>query len=255
MSTAIQTSWNLGTFIKCYIAAFLLVASLYLPMTAPYWAAVDNWVFYRFNGSLADNAIWAQFWAYTNIHLTNVIAGIIMVSLILWHVYADRSTSLASRLNAFFNIAFFVLLAIAISKTGFRDFENPSPSYVLEPFYNLNEHYAHIDAKIRTNHSFPGDHGVTTLLYSALACFFIRKRNIAIFIVLFAIANNLPRLFSGAHWLSDVIVGGGAITLAILPFAIATPFAFYTEKVFSFLQHKAEEFIPRLKPVFAHLEK
>ena len=54
----------------------------------------------------------------------------------------------------------------------------------------------------------------------------------------FALLNNLPRLFSGAHWLSDVIVGGGAITLLVLPFAIATPIAFYIEKCWQMMDDK-----------------
>ncbi len=162
-----------------------------------------------------------------------------MVVLLLWYVAMDRTDALAKKLAAFTVITIFVLLGIAVSKTGFQEMERLSPSLVLSPFYDLNTLEIGIKTKVKSHHSFPGDHGVTTFIYSLLVILLIRNRTVTALAVIFALLNNLPRLFSGAHWLSDVIVGGGAITMLVLPFAIATPVFHWIEQIWTYLLRKS----------------
>ncbi len=222
-------------FAACFTAVLLLTVSWVWAPTAQIWQSVDNATFFALNGSLTQGSAWSIFWAYMNIDLANVLAGVFMVVLLLYYVATNPDDTLPRKLASFTVIALFVCLGIIISKSGFRDFVHHSPSLVLEPFNDLNKLTEGIEAKVRSRSSFPGDHGVTTFIYSLLVVLLIKSRTIATLAVLFALLNNLPRLFSGAHWLSDVLVGGGGITLLLLPFAIATPIPFYIEKIWGLL--------------------
>lgn len=222
-------------FAACFTTVLFLVVSWVWEPTAQLWQIVDDATFFALNGSLTQDSSWSTFWAYMNIHLANVLAGVFMVVLLLYYVMTNRDDTLIRKLTSFTLIALFVCLGIIISKSGFRDFVHHSPSLALEPFNDLNQLTEGIDAKVKSRGSFPGDHGVTTFIYSLLVVLLIKSRTIATLAVLFALLNNLPRLFSGAHWLSDVIVGGGGITLFLLPFAIATPLPFYIEKIWALL--------------------
>ena len=229
--------WVFGSSFSCVL---LLASSLLWQPAADIWRSVDACVFFLLNGSLTDGGAWAYFWAYMNIHLANVIAGIFMVVLLLWYIFTDHTETLSRKLAAFSLIAFFVLLGIVVSKAGFQDMERYSPSLVLSPFFDLNSLDLGIKTKVQSHHSFPGDHGVTTFIYSLLVILLIKNRSVTTLAVIFALLNNLPRLFGGAHWLSDVIVGGGAITLLLVPFAIATPALIWLDQFWQFLFGKSK---------------
>jgi membrane-associated phospholipid phosphatase len=235
-----STKARIWFFLYCFSTVALLAASLLWQPAADVWRQIDEATFFLLNGSLTDGGLWAHFWAYMNIHLVNVFAGVFMVGLLLWYVFADRDDTIARKMAAFTIIALFVSLGIIVSKTGFQDMERFSPSLVLSPYYDLNILQIGIKTKVQSHHSFPGDHGVTTFIYSLLVVLLIKNRTVTTLAVIFALLNNLPRLFSGAHWLSDVVVGGGAITMLVLPFAIATPAFYWTEKLWQHFIFKSK---------------
>ncbi|MBL4907613.1 MAG: phosphatase PAP2 family protein [Sneathiella sp.] len=230
-NTSSQHVWRPKVFVSFYVIAALLALSLIWAPLAQIWKQVDDVVFFALNGSLEGHLVWAKMWGYMNIHEANYAAGAIMVLILLWYLLFNRQVSLEKRLSAVTVTVLFVGLGVIIAKTGFKDFERLSPSMVLSPFFDLNILVEGIDAKTQSGRSFPGDHGVTTFIYSALVVMLVKSRSLATLATLFALANNLPRLFGGSHWLSDVIVGGGAITLVVLPFALATPLLHYVEAV------------------------
>ncbi len=235
-----STKARIWFFLYCFSTVALLAASLLWQPAADVWRQIDEAAFFLLNGSLTDGGVWAHFWAYMNIHLINVLAGIFMVGLLLWYVFTDTIDTIARKLTAFTIIAVFVSLGIIVSKSGFQEMERLSPSLVLSPFYDLNTLQIGIKTKVQSHHSFPGDHGVTTFIYSLLVVLLIKNRSVTTLAIIFALLNNLPRLFSGAHWLSDVIVGGGAITMLVLPFAIATPVFYWVEKIWQYIISKSK---------------
>ncbi len=240
-------AWRPKIFLYCYSVSALLVISLLWIASANIWRQIDEAIFFSFNGSLSNSPIWAKFWGYLNIHEANYAAGAIMVLILAWYFFQNKKHMMHERLSAVVAVALFVGLGVIVAKTGFRDFERYSPSLTLTPFMNLNMLIEGIDAKIQSHHSFPGDHGVTTLIYSSLVILLLKSRSLILLATLFALANNLPRLFSGAHWLSDVVVGGGAITLIILPFAVGTPILLYIEKLSEPLAKYAQKLLIRLR--------
>lgn len=86
------------------------------------------------------------------------------------------------------------------------ELKRQSPSMVLKPFINLSELFDSTSVKISSGSSFPGGHAFSAAFWAIFTCTFAKKKYwILVWAVAFPIIIN--RLFSGAHWLSDVVVG------------------------------------------------
>jgi membrane-associated phospholipid phosphatase len=93
-----------------------------------------------------------------------------------------------------------------------------SPSLVLEPVYKLTELVPWITAKDASSRSFPGDHATVLLLFSVFMHVFCGKSYKLLYLLV--VIFTLPRLVSGAHWLTDVLIGGGATVLIVASIAL-----------------------------------
>jgi membrane-associated phospholipid phosphatase len=80
--------------------------------------------------------------------------------------------------------------------------------------------------------SFPGDHGTTALLFAASFTYLAGWR-LGLLACFYAAFLCLPRLITGAHWLSDIVVGSGSITLFFMAWAIYTPLFKRVTELFS----------------------
>ena len=78
--------------------------------------------------------------------------------------------------------------------------------------------------KDASGRSFPGDHASVLLLWAIFLSPFARgwRRWLVWGLTLLFI---LPRLVSGAHWLSDVLVGGLFLSLIAIGWGLYTPYA------------------------------
>jgi membrane-associated phospholipid phosphatase len=77
-------------------------------------------------------------------------------------------------------------------------------------------------AKDTASDSFPGDHGLVLLLFAGFVSFFM-PRIYGIIASVMMVIFTLPRLMSGAHWLTDEIVGAVAVGVMCLSWVLATP--------------------------------
>ena len=90
--------------------------------------------------------------------------------------------------------------------------------------------YPDLNPKVSSHQSFPGDHGVASVLLVTGFTLLLGWRW-AIPSAVVAVLNILPRLVGGGHWLSDVLVGGVCIALIILPWMIAAPATTWMERL------------------------
>src|SRR6185369_8486193 len=93
-----------------------------------------------------------------------------------------------------------------------------SPTRVVEDSIRLSEMVPWLHVKDGSARSFPGDHGTTALLFSASYTILAGWR-LGIIALLYGAFLCLTRLITGAHWLSDVIVGSGCIAIFVLSWA------------------------------------
>ncbi len=87
---------------------------------------------------------------------------------------------------------------------GFLKLARYSPSLVLAPSLRLSEVLHNPSIKDASQNCFPGGHAFA-LLYWALFSLYLSPRYIGILGMIFGLFLCLPRLFSGAHWMSDTV--------------------------------------------------
>jgi membrane-associated phospholipid phosphatase len=199
-------------------------ASWLAPATRELWDVLDNAIFFSFNGSLASGKTWQGFWAIANWRPFDIIsASLILIIGFSW-IYSLKKESRLSALSGL-AVLLFVILATRFS-TAFvlylTDFQRYSPSITLTPSYRLSELITWIDAKDYHKDCFPGDHGYVVI--TCISFFFLQagKRWGLLSLVLFS-PFMVPRLVSGAHWATDIIIGSGTMALISLPLLFATP--------------------------------
>lgn len=77
-------------------------------------------------------------------------------------------------------------------------------------------------AKDWSSTSFPGDHGMMLLIFTFYMLRYFGKRAFAASLLV-VIVFSMPRIMSGAHWLTDVVVGSGSICSIVLSWMLLTP--------------------------------
>ena len=97
-----------------------------------------------------------------------------------------------------------------------------SPTLVHLDAFRLSEALPSIAAKDAARFVFPGDHATVLIICATMiTCFLPRAHAAAAWIV--AVVFTAPRLVSGAHWLSDNLVGSVAVAGFVLTYVLATP--------------------------------
>ena len=98
----------------------------------------------------------------------------------------------------------------------------PSPTLAIEGLTRLSERVPGIEFKETSRLSFPGDHAFILSTFLLFFWYFGRAGLIWISTIL-TIVFVFPRMMSGAHWATDVIVGGFAPALIATSIMYATP--------------------------------
>lgn len=200
-----------------------------------YWDVLDLWSFEVFNGSLLQSSrFWSGMWAILSVR----IADIFPLFFILLFFYSDK-VLFEKNQRIYGLIAFVSLLMLMLIVREFLDFyidyndlSRSSPSLQLDSVVWLSELYPNLSLKDSSGSSFPGDHAAVLITWLGFCLFFIRNfwSWTAILLVIFF---SLPRLIAGAHWLSDVLVGGVVIALISLAFGLYTPLLNRINRVFN----------------------
>jgi len=200
--------WSPSSIITCHVIALVIGYSMIWTPSAVIWRDVSSEVFFALNGSLLWQHFWAVFWAALNTKTYDVAGAVLMFLPSLWYVYEGRKSEFQERL-ARASVAWAgVIVTVFISKQLLPEIDFLSPSLTLQPVALVNDLVPWIDAKWESKNSFPGDHAVAAFSFAGL-CFILLDRKTAWISAFFGLLYSLPRLFSGAHWLSDEIVGGG----------------------------------------------
>jgi len=199
-------------------------ASWLSPATREIWDALDSAIFFSLNGSLASGKTWQGFWAIANWRPFDVIAASLILIVGFSWIYSLKKEK---RLNALSGLAvlLFIILVTRFSAAlvlYLTDYQRYSPSITLTPSYRLSELVTWINAKDYHKDCFPGDHGYVVI--TCIIFFFLQagKRWGMLSLLLF-LPFIVPRLVSGAHWATDIIIGSGTMVLVSIPLLFATP--------------------------------
>jgi membrane-associated phospholipid phosphatase len=223
---AARKDWKLKILLFCHIIGALLFASLFWPVTKAYWEVIDIAFFKWVNFPLRDRPALQLFWAMANHKFADWVEDLCVLTFFITHV---RQAHKALRMRKVFELAFCVLYIAAIiyfvNQILFREnlsIPRLSPTKVVDDSVRLSQEIPWMKIKDGSSKSFPGDHGTTALLF-ATSFSYLAGWRLGILASLYAAFLCMPRLVTGAHWLSDVLVGSGTITMIFLSWAFCTP--------------------------------
>ena len=226
----LQARWRWPALLGLHLSAALLLASWLWPTGQALWAQLDNATFALLNGSLAPQSLWSGAWAIASLRLFDLLAAGLMLGLL---IRKDWLFNRVERWQALFSfvalLAILLVIRVLFAKLADAyDWQHSSPSLQVSGSVRLSQQYPwlseHLDLKDASKRSFPGDHASVLMLWGAFMALFARRGKLALVLGLTSLLM-LPRLFAGAHWLSDDLVGGVILILLAFAWGHCTPLA------------------------------
>ncbi len=242
--------WRPVGFVLLHVVALLLFGSWLWGPSRAVWDGIDEAIFRGLNQSLGLGRGWAGMWAVASSRYFDLVMAAILAGFIL------RANFVFSRVEvrrAFFTVGSLVLilLVLRVGFTGVVDhmgWQRGSPTRVSPDAIRLTVEFPgwkeYAKVKDASSRSFPGDHASVLLLWGIFLTLFARGWRMVL-PLLVALALSLPRLVAGAHWFTDVVVGGTLLALLAIAWGYCTPGALWISRV-------AERVC---RPVFVWLEK
>ncbi|MCG6658611.1 phosphatase PAP2 family protein [Halomonas campisalis] len=204
----------------------LLGAALILTWISPgllFWTRLDDAIFFATNAWLTEeNRAWVWLVAATNARLFDVVSFFILLAIYLWAIGRDPNPH--HRMLRWGGTGITMLLSAVFIAQGVRlvvPYTHPSPTLVYEDV-NLVTQMVDFSTKDSSGSSFPGDHGVNLILFTAFMWRFAGLKVMLVSAVT-AVVLSAPRILSGAHWFSDVYFAALVINLIVAPWILLTP--------------------------------
>src|SRR5579871_4328974 len=221
-----NSCWKIKILLLCHFIGALLLASLFWPVTKGYWETIDIAFFKCINSTLRDHPYWQLFWAYANHKLADWVEDLCILCFFIAYVRQGHRDLRKRKVAELVFIVFYIAAILYfINRVLFRenlDIPRLSPTLVIEDSVHLSDEIPWMKIKDEASKSFPGDHGTTALLFAASFSYLAGWR-LGLFASLYGAFLCMPRLITGAHWLSDVVVGSGSITIIFLSWMFCTP--------------------------------
>lgn len=188
-----------------------------------FWKAVDESLFFMLNQTLAVNKIWSGIWAFLSVRSADLLTLIIILLFFYFQGILFNKGDRVKGLVGFTTLLFLMLVTREIIDLFVEvyNLNRQSPSLVLEPAIMLSEIHS-FNLKDSSPSSFPGDHAAVLFTWFGY-CIYYSRNKWSFLVLFFVILFTIPRLIAGAHWFSDVAVGGLAISLITLSIGLYTP--------------------------------
>lgn len=217
----VQADWRPLPLFLCNAVALLLFGSWHTSVGQSFWQHPDAWVFFTLNGSLAEGHAWQMFWAVANTKQFDMTFALIIAIVYFVHIFRGTREQIVHRTACGMLMAVAVTSVILFSK-AFLETGRIGPSDALTPSIHLTELITDFKFKDSSHSSFPGDHGISLLMFTTMIWYFA-GRSYGLILMMLSVVMLLPRLVVGAHWLSDIAVGSCSIGLMALGWLLATP--------------------------------
>lgn len=223
-------SWNFKKLLIPPLIMVALILSWLSPAFHSFWETLDVQAFHLFNSWIAKSHFWQNFWAIVNHNKFAWIHDAIMLAFFFIYIgKGAKGKKLHRTAQLIFSILFIALVILFINKTLLHDyirFPRESPTLIFPEVTSLSEHVTWLSVKDYSRCSFPADHGTHACLFSGLV-FILMSWRVRILASLYAFFFCLPRLVVGAHWITDILLGGGTIAVVTLSISIGSPLAFW----------------------------
>lgn len=234
--------WKLKHLLCAHLLVALLLFTLFFSPTKALWRLLDTAFFNLINPSLEGPRWWQLFWAYANSKGADWVEDICFLGFFTTFVVSGSRFVRVQRVSGLiictlYAIAVFLFFNHMLVRLNLH-FYWPSPSVVFDHAVMLSEKVPWLHIKDSAQKSLPGDHATTALNFAFFYGYLARGR-LALFAGIYAALLCLPRLITGAHWLSDILVGTVCISLFFMSWLFFTP-------LFHTLSGRVENFILRI---------
>ncbi|MBX3423453.1 MAG: phosphatase PAP2 family protein [Pirellulaceae bacterium] len=216
--------WQWIPLAGLHLLAAGLLLSYMLPQGHAWWRAIDEQIFFTLNGTLPNNYLWQLLWAWGNTRFHDAVVGAGILLCLLFPIAGFQRQHLQGALFRYIAM----MLVLLFARIAFKEFcgatglRGPSPSLVLQPVVRLSELVPFLPLKDASVDSFPGDHATILLAWAGFVLLFRRHWSSCLAAIVPALMV-LPRIVVGAHWFSDVAVGGMCVALPVLAWTYYTP--------------------------------
>jgi len=201
-------------------AGFALFLSWYLPANHGFWFPIDSGIFHYFNHKLSESQPFLWLVAITNNRAFDGFSLLAMGCLMLsfW-----RKEDATGRRRIIIIGLVMLLTAVVVNQLaqGLMPVKRSSPTLFFPDINRVSE-LLHISTKDASKDSFPGDHGMMLLIFSAFMLRYFGKKAFGIALII-VVVFVFPRVMIGAHWLTDIVIGSLSAVLIGLPWCLMTP--------------------------------
>jgi len=201
-------------------AGLALFLSWYTPVNHGFWFPLDAGLFHFFNQALVKSQAFLWVVAITNNRAFDGCSLLAMGCLMLSFWLKEDQTG---RRRIVIIGLVMLLAAVVINQLAqhLMPVKRASPSLYF-PNINRVSELLHISTKDASKDSFPGDHGMMLLIFSAFMLRYFGKKAFAIALII-VVVFAFPRVMIGAHWLTDIAVGSLSAVLIGIPWCLMTP--------------------------------
>lgn len=197
--------WNL--------LAVVVFASWYWLPDHGFWFHIDSAVFYFFNDKLGESQAWVNAVAVAN---NRAFDGVALLAMGLLYYRYYRKVGVEQQRQLLIIGLLMLLTAVGLNQLGRAiPVDRPSPTLTFDNIHRLTE-LAGFKTKDSSGDSFPGDHGLMLMIYTAFVWRYLSWKA-GLWGCLFVVVFSAPRVMGGAHWWTDIYVGA----LAVAAFGLA----------------------------------
>lgn len=215
-------NWDKGILIAWGIAC-LLVISWIIPVTRMLWDFVDAASYLFLHGYFLQTDFSQKFWAVMNSRIADNFSHAIFILLLVRCIFVENGEVKKKKLWKVMFVLLSVVLSVLLSK-GIQSelnkkysIKRDSPSLVLGHDVALSQVLPGLEnVKDTSRRSFPGDHAMTIILLCGFTFWLTKSFSFRIVAVIIGLFFILPRLISGGHWLTDLIMGSLPIAIFAL---------------------------------------
>lgn len=212
-------------------AGLALFFSWYLPANHGFWFPADSAIFHFFNHKLAENRAFLWLVAITNNRAFDG-CSLLAMGLLLLSFWLKEDTAGRRRIMI---IGLAMLLAAVVLNQAAQAIipvKRSSPTLFFTNIYRVSE-LLHVPTKDASKDSFPGDHGMMLLIFSAFMLRYFGQKAFGFSLIIFVVFA-FPRVMIGAHWFTDIAVGSLSVALIGLPWCLMTPLS---DRIIAFFDH------------------
>ncbi|AMO48051.1 Phosphoesterase, PA-phosphatase related [Enterobacter sp. FY-07] len=220
IKNAVKMKTRYSLIVLLNVAGLALFFSWYLPANHGFWFPLDSTIFHFFNRGLAENRAYLWFVALTNNRAFDACSLLAMGSLMLtFWLREDRN----GRRRVVMIGLTMLLIAVVLNQLAqlLMPVQRESPSLFFTDITRVSD-LLDFPTKDASKDSFPGDHGMMLLIFSAIMLRYFGQKAFGVALII-VVVFAFPRVMIGAHWFTDIVVGSLSAVLIGLPWCLMTP--------------------------------